>query len=165
MESASGDYSKVTNNTPLEDSDHGVLVPLQVGEQTLDAVDDPNTFSETSLTDLLFDNDINLDEPLCLIGSAGFEASMLDDSWRQDPKDGFQFPLGTTKPAPKIVAPHENDVLLGRGGKNNRWSGNEMLRTLAKDMADRYAQAHKRDKPGLAWVLVTQMRQLNPPAR
>jgi hypothetical protein len=192
--------------------------------------------SDTSLTDFLFDDDINLNEPLPLITSAGgaaggtagsgdpeqegSTASLLQDSWQQPPpviplpahssnavlsataaNTGADFPSTANSSSSSTVMagaggtmstifsasasssttnnnasavetgtpvsgpPSKNDVLLGRGGRNNQWSGNELLRTMAKFMADRYAQAQKRDKPGLAWILVTQMRQLDPPTR
>jgi hypothetical protein len=64
-----------------------------------------------------------------------------------------------------ISTPHENDVLLGRGGKNNQWSGNETLRLFALELSTTYRTALKRNKPSIAWVLVTKMRGLNPRSR
>ena len=61
--------------------------------------------------------------------------------------------------------PNKNDVLLGRGGKNNQHSGNEQLRRLAREMSHSYAAAPKRNKPSIAWLLVTKIRFLNPPGR
>jgi len=61
--------------------------------------------------------------------------------------------------------PNKNDVLLGRGGKNNQHSGNEQLRRLARDMSGQYAAAPKRNKPSIAWLLVTKIRSLQPPGR
>jgi hypothetical protein len=64
-----------------------------------------------------------------------------------------------------VLQPNENDVLLGRGGRNNQWSGNENLRIMARNMAHAYAVASKRNKPSIAMVLVNQIRNLDPPGR
>lgn len=64
-----------------------------------------------------------------------------------------------------VAHPNENDVLLGRGGRNNQWSGNENLRTMARNMAHAYAVASKRHKPSIALQLVQQVRVLQPPGR
>jgi hypothetical protein len=64
-----------------------------------------------------------------------------------------------------VLQPNENDVLLGRGGRNNQWSGNEKLRIMARNMAHAYAVASKRNKPSIAMVLVNQVRSLDPPGR
>jgi hypothetical protein len=64
-----------------------------------------------------------------------------------------------------VLHPNENDVLLGRGGRNNQWSGNEKLRIMARNMAHAYAVASKRNKPSIAMILVNQIRSLDPPGR
>jgi len=64
-----------------------------------------------------------------------------------------------------IPTPNPHDVLLGRGGRNNRHTGNDMLRRQARGMAQEYAAAAKRHKPALAWQLVQTMRGLEPPGR
>jgi len=61
--------------------------------------------------------------------------------------------------------PNKNDVLLGRGGRNNQHSGNEQLRRLAREMSHTYSAAPKRNKPSLAWLLVTKIRGLSPMGR
>ncbi len=63
------------------------------------------------------------------------------------------------------IQPSENDILLGRGGKNNQHSGNEKLRALARVQARKYNSSSKKGKSILSRVLVKQMRELNPPAR
>jgi hypothetical protein len=64
-----------------------------------------------------------------------------------------------------ITEPHENDVLMGRGGKNNRHSGNEKLRQLARLHAEDYISATKKGKSQISRLLVQQMRELSPSAR
>lgn len=64
-----------------------------------------------------------------------------------------------------IRVPHEHDVLMGRGGKNNQHSGNEKLRCLARDRCAAYRRATKKDKSDLSRELVRLMRALDPPAR
>jgi hypothetical protein len=68
-------------------------------------------------------------------------------------------------PSLSVVEPHENDVLMGRGGKNNRHSGNERLRQMARLYAEDYLVATKKGKSHLSRQLVQQMRELSPPAR
>jgi hypothetical protein len=64
-----------------------------------------------------------------------------------------------------VVEPHENDVLLGRGGKNNRHSGNEQLRQMARQYREDYQIATKKGKSQLSRQLVHQVRELSPPGR
>ncbi len=64
-----------------------------------------------------------------------------------------------------IASPHENDVLMGRGGKNNQHSGNEKLRELARERCEEYRVACKKVKSDISRELVRLMRQLDPPAR
>jgi len=65
----------------------------------------------------------------------------------------------------QTIQPHQNDVLLGRGGRNNQWTGNENLRTMARQLSSAYKAAPKRNKPSIAWLLVTKVRSLKPPGR
>lgn len=84
---------------------------------------------------------------------------------------GHENEIMDTKPSAKqsnslsIQNPHENDVLLGRGGNNNRHSGNEKLRTLARREAALYNISMKMQKSAISRQLVQEMRDLNPPAR
>jgi hypothetical protein len=64
-----------------------------------------------------------------------------------------------------VVEPHGNDVLLGRGGKNNRHSGNEQLRQMARQYREDYQIATKKGKSQLSRQLVHQVRELSPPGR
>lgn len=63
------------------------------------------------------------------------------------------------------INPHVNDVLMGRGGKNNQHSGNEHLRQIARVESERYRLSTKKGKSAISRQLVKQMRDLNPPAR
>ena len=65
----------------------------------------------------------------------------------------------------RILNPHENDVLMGRGGKNNQHSGNERLRQIARLHCEGYRSSSKKEKSNLSRHLVREMRSLNPPAR
>jgi hypothetical protein len=64
-----------------------------------------------------------------------------------------------------ILQPHEHDVLLGRGGKNNQALGNEKLREMARVEAENYRRSTKKGKSSISRKLVRQMRELDPPAR
>lgn len=63
------------------------------------------------------------------------------------------------------LQPDVHDILLGRGGKNNRHSGNEKLRELARVQATKYNASTKKGKSILSRLLVKQMRELDPSAR
>ncbi|KAL7581548.1 hypothetical protein ACA910_022112 [Epithemia clementina (nom. ined.)] len=64
-----------------------------------------------------------------------------------------------------LISPHENDVLMGRGGKNNQHSGNEKLRKLARGYCSKYRVSSKKGKSSISRQIVQQMRDLQPPAR
>jgi hypothetical protein len=64
-----------------------------------------------------------------------------------------------------ILEPHENDVLMGRGGRNNQHSGNEKLRQFARAQKENYRHASKKEKSAISRLLVRQMHELDPPAR
>ena len=63
------------------------------------------------------------------------------------------------------IDPHNHDVLLGRGGRNNQHSGNEILRQFARAQKDKYQVASKKGKSALSRLIVRQMHELDPPAR
>ena len=65
----------------------------------------------------------------------------------------------------KITIPHKNDVLLGRGGNNNKHTGNENLRNLARERAYQYSRSTKKGKSELSRKLVKHVRDLDPPGR
>jgi hypothetical protein len=76
-----------------------------------------------------------------------------------------QLELSTTTTT-TTMKPHENDVLLGRGGKNNQHVGNENLRNLARQLfAQDYRVSRKKGKSNMSRDLVVQVRQLTPPGR
>lgn len=52
-----------------------------------------------------------------------------------------------------------NDVLSGRGGATNSHSGNRAFRALVKLYQSKYLEAKKRDKPGVAGVIVELIRR------
>ena len=53
----------------------------------------------------------------------------------------------------------KSDVLSGRGGATNSHSGNKAFRKLVKDYQELYLKAKKRDKPGVAAMLVDKIRE------
>jgi hypothetical protein len=58
-----------------------------------------------------------------------------------------------------------NDILLGRGGHNNRYSGNERLRQIVAEQVYCYAKATKLKKSQMVRSLVKHIRSLDPPGR
>ncbi|KAL7566056.1 hypothetical protein ACA910_009843 [Epithemia clementina (nom. ined.)] len=66
---------------------------------------------------------------------------------------------------PEPITVHENDVLMGRGGKNNQHSGNEKLRELAREQSANYRESTKKGKSSISRDLVQKMRDMVPPAR
>lgn len=63
------------------------------------------------------------------------------------------------------IIPHENDILLGRGGNNNKHVGNEKFRSLARAVAKQYSISTKKEKSEISRNLVNQVRQLSVPGR
>lgn len=61
--------------------------------------------------------------------------------------------------------PHENDILLGRGGNNNKHIGNEQLRVMALGRVQSYMNATKTVKTRMVNELVASVRSLEPPGR
>jgi len=55
----------------------------------------------------------------------------------------------------------ENDILLGRGGKNNQWIGNERLRKMARSRCIEYQTAQKKGKSEISREIVIEVRSLN----
>lgn len=64
-----------------------------------------------------------------------------------------------------ISEPHENDVLMGRGGKNNQHVGNENLRVVARERCMAYQAASKKGKSMISRELVKVVRDMSPPGR
>jgi hypothetical protein len=54
---------------------------------------------------------------------------------------------------------HPQDVLSGRGGATNSHSGNRTFRALVKEHQEQYLKAKKRDKPGVAALIVELVRK------
>jgi hypothetical protein len=70
-----------------------------------------------------------------------------------------------TKAIETPVEPHKNDILMGRGGKNNQHIGNETLRSMARLEAENYRLASKKGKSLISRELVLKVRSLDPPGR
>ena len=64
-----------------------------------------------------------------------------------------------------IVKPNKNDIKLGRGGNNNKHTGNEQLRQLARAVCERYMAASKREKSAIARDLVDEVHGMSPAGR
>lgn len=64
-----------------------------------------------------------------------------------------------------IREPHQNDVLMGRGGKNNQHVGNEQLRGIARGRSLDYQNASKKGKSSISRELVRIVREMKPPGR
>lgn len=86
----------------------------------------------------------------------------LDGLGKSEPLDYTMSEFGSSAP---IEEPHENDVLMGRGGKNNQHSGNEKLREVARSHCEQYRVSTKKGKSYISRQLVQYMRELTPPAR
>jgi hypothetical protein len=59
----------------------------------------------------------------------------------------------------------DNDVLLGRGGKNNQHPGNDKIRLVAIKYSSFYQAALKKEKPAIALLLVHQVQSTKPIGR
>jgi hypothetical protein len=62
-------------------------------------------------------------------------------------------------------SPTQNDILLGRGGNNNKHPGNKQLRLKAMNHVQEYMVCSKTDKTHVVNELVTWVRNLKPPGR
>lgn len=126
---------------------------------------------------------VNEDSESSLPAASNVPFSTTMPSAMRPPKDAFD-PSNTEDSAPgddsvplatstavytastvPVEKPNVNDVLLGRGGRNNQWTGNETLRELARTMASAYSAAPKRNKPAIAMLLVQKIRALTPSGR
>ena len=64
------------------------------------------------------------------------------------------------------IVPRDNDVLFGRGNRNSRHYGNELLRALARRHIINYRNASKKEKAGVSQSIVSQIKDnQNPPGR
>lgn len=66
---------------------------------------------------------------------------------------------------PVAIIPHENDILMGRGGKNNQHVGNERLRVIAQERRESYVLSDKQGKFYISRAIVVEIRRLDPPGR
>ena len=64
-----------------------------------------------------------------------------------------------------LIQPNENDILLGRGGNNNKHVGNAQLRRLVQMHCGAYKKSNKKAKSAIAWELVKYIQNLSPPGR
>lgn len=64
-----------------------------------------------------------------------------------------------------IIVPHENDILFGRGGKNNKHVGNETLRQMARANVHHYRAATKKGKSQISRDIVAAIKNLQPTGR
>lgn len=90
--------------------------------------------------------------------------SRVNISLRQMPRKE-EVKLAPISSSSRIYEIHHHDILLGRGGRNNQHSGNEILRQVARQHALRYNDAQKKEKTVITREIVQQMFQLSPPAR
>ncbi|KAL3802696.1 hypothetical protein HJC23_012020 [Cyclotella cryptica] len=67
--------------------------------------------------------------------------------------------------ANNIIRPHENDILLGRGGHNYQHSGNEQLREIARSRVNDYSRATKKGKAAISREILKQVEGMDPPGR
>lgn len=68
-------------------------------------------------------------------------------------------------PVAEHITPTTNDVLMGRGGNNNKWEGNERLRDMARARINQYQKADKKEKSNMSLLLVSQVKALSPAGR
>lgn len=78
----------------------------------------------------------------------------------------FQKKYKTEISTEPVEIPHENDILLGRGGFNNKHIGNEQLRQFALERVQTYSQCTtKKNKMNMIRELLMIIRNLDPPGR
>ena len=63
------------------------------------------------------------------------------------------------------VIPHGNDILMGRGGKNNQHTGNEQLRNICRGQRESYRLSSKKGKSHISREIVAYVRSMDPPGR
>lgn len=64
-----------------------------------------------------------------------------------------------------VYEPNQNDILMGRGGKNNQHVGNEQLREIARARCSAYQAASKKGKSIISRDIVRCVREMVPPGR
>jgi hypothetical protein len=65
----------------------------------------------------------------------------------------------------RIVNPHPNDVISGRGKSVNRHPGNEHFRSLVKSYKEEYVAVPKSQKKLYSKIIYDEIRSMNPPGR
>ena len=60
------------------------------------------------------------------------------------------------------VIPHGNDILMGRGGKNNQHAGNEQLRNICRGQRESYRLSSKKGKSHISREIVAYVRSMDP---
>ena len=64
-----------------------------------------------------------------------------------------------------LIVPHENDILMGRGGTNNLHIGNQKFRKLAERKIIQYSTCSRKEKPTIYRGLVLEVFNMTPPGR
>lgn len=63
------------------------------------------------------------------------------------------------------IVPHQNDILMGRGGNTNLHAGNQNLRRMALSLREKYATSRKKEKTIISRELVRKVKESDPPGR
>jgi hypothetical protein len=99
----------------------------------------------------------------------GSNTVLLKSTSCADTKEESQFKALYARhswPLINITTPHNNDVLLGRGGGTNNHPGNKKYRELVEERKLRYVNATRTEKPLIALEIVTWLREKqSPPGR
>ncbi|CAB9504542.1 expressed unknown protein [Seminavis robusta] len=64
-----------------------------------------------------------------------------------------------------VITPGPTDVLFGRGGHVNHNPANQRYLTLVMERKEQYNQCKKTDKANIAWDIMAELRQQDPPTR
>lgn len=121
-------------------------------------IDMPENLSNNSFSKLIFRNDEGISKPLRVESQQEFLTARPERrKYQQRARIPSQIQL--------VSSPNENDILLGRGGNNNRYRGNEKLRELAFSRAHIYAASCKKEKCIMSRFLIDEIQTLDPPGR
>lgn len=77
----------------------------------------------------------------------------------------YMLPAASLNTNSMDMFPKEEDVIFGRGGRTNHHPGNKRLREIVNKYRDVYNQARKIDKPKVSRLIVSALRNANPPSR
>ena len=103
-----------------------------------------------------------LDEMVSPVAKRSYSEILLGSDYQEDNAD---CKTNAAQKMSNISHPHENDVLMGRGGKNNQWYGNEKLRSIARERCREYQLATKKEKSLISRELVKRVRRMKPSGR